>query len=57
MTKLEHFDESQRAVERSVWKGRQSQALFESSQEMITQSIRLMEAMRNPKPIYKASAE
>ncbi|WP_299680789.1 hypothetical protein [uncultured Roseobacter sp.] len=55
MTKLRHFDESRRAVERCVWKGLQSQRIFETAQEEIAQSKRLMEIARNPKPIYRAS--
>ncbi len=55
MTKLRHFDESRRAVERCVWKGLESQRIFETAQEEIAQSKRLMEIARNPKPIYRAS--
>ena len=57
MTKPELFTENQRAVERGEWKGRRSQSMFESAQETIEQSKRLMEIARNPQPAYRAKEQ
>ena len=42
MTKLEHFDESTRAMERSRWLGAQSVAIHERGQIAIRESRKLL---------------
>lgn len=46
MTKLDHFEHSQCAMQRSAWKSRQSVASYEASQEMIRKSVELLDEMR-----------
>ncbi len=52
--KLKHFETSQSAMERSIWKGRQSRRLYETAQQTIQQSRRVMEEARSLKSLHEA---
>lgn len=57
MTLHERFEESQRAMERSVWKGRQSAAVYEASKDVIARSIRLVDTMRRLASSHETTTE
>ncbi|WP_159975331.1 hypothetical protein [Roseobacter cerasinus] len=50
MTTRDRVRASQDTMARAIWHSQQSTTLFESSQETISQSIRLMEMMRGLLP-------
>lgn len=57
MTKPELFTNSQKAVERSASKSKQSLAIHEASQKTIKKSISLMDAVRREGRGDKAGTE
>ncbi|MEP2639934.1 hypothetical protein [Roseobacter sp.] len=53
MTTPKYIEQSRDAMDRSMSQNHKSLAVFDSSQKMITESIRLMETMRSPTPGYR----
>ena len=42
MAEMDYFEDSQRALERSMWKRRQTDAIFEASQKIIAKSTQVI---------------
>lgn len=52
MKRIEHFDQSQRALERAQWMQRQSERLYQSSRETIERSRALLRAVADIHPTF-----
>lgn len=57
MKKLDHFEKSQRALERSLFKGKQSLVVYKASQEAIERSLRLMGDLQCQQPMYRTTVQ
>lgn len=57
MDKLEHFDDSRRAIERSNWMARQALVIAETSENAIVESMKLVQDARHLTPTYRTETE
>lgn len=54
MKRIEHFDQSRRALERAQWMQRQTERLYQSSLETIERSRALLRAVGDIHPTFKS---
>ena len=57
MHKLDHFEDTQHALERGIWKRRQTDAIFEASQKTIAQSLQVIRDAQRLTSRLSGSAE